>query len=255
MKGVSKKAGIFFLALTVAVTTFSVNPKPAAAFNLGDLGNILGGLLGGGGGGGRGRKGYVDRNALERNREKLINNLYYSTALLNAAYENVRIATDETILNRHAITVDVVAKSAMRTGDAGIQMRNGAEDFQRSADAKRQYLSEALASGDEEKLREIDALIEAANKQRAVSDSIGAVAGLQAVLILKDVFGGGVSLDNMNNLSTFIQTAQEAQSILKARSKLSKMIKSVTKEYRENRGQKDPDKKAIKEAQETMVME
>ena len=252
MKGVSKKIGIFFLVLTVAVTTFSVNPKPAQAFDLGDIGEIIGGLIGGGGGR-HGRRGSVDRYSLERNREKLINNLYYSTALLNAAYENVRIATDETILNRHAITVDVVAKSAVRADDAGIQMRNGADEFARSADAKRQYLSEALASGDEEKLREIDALIDAANHQRAVSDSIGVIAGLQAVMILKDVFSGG--FENMAALSTFIQTAQDAQSILKARSKLSKLIKNVTKEYRENRGQKDPDKKAIKKAQETMVME
>ena len=159
-------------AVVVGVVGGGVCSPTASALGLGQIVGGLGGLLGGGGG--------KDINSAN---DKMLQNFYYSTALLQAAYQNVKLATDDSIANKDLITQEQAAKSAVKNSDAGLNMKNGAEQNKKDAENIKKYLSDALASGDEEKLKQIDSFIKTANSQRLLSDVMAGVSYAQIGLI------------------------------------------------------------------------
>ena len=188
----------------------------------------------------------VGGNDLKKSKERMLKNFNYSTALLSAAYENVRIATDDTIANKEIITQEQATRAALKTSDGGTKMRNGAEQNRRDAERMKKYLSNALNEGDEEKLKRIDSFIKTANSQRALSDFMATVAytqiGLITVSKFTNIFSG-----NYGDLDDIISIAEETQGLLNVRNELSNLLKSVTAEYRLNRGIKEPSKEEQKE--------
>ena len=214
--------------LSVVSGNLTVNQPRVEAMNLGDWARIFG--VG---------------NDLERSKQRMLKNFNYSTALLTAAYENVRIATDDTIANKEIITQEQATRAALRTSDGGTRMRNGAEQNRRDAEHMRKYLSDALAAGDEEKLKRIDAFIETANNQRALSDFMAGIAYTQIGLITVSKVTGALS-GNGGEIEELIALTQETESLLRVRSELSHLLKSVTAEYRLNRGIKEPSKEEQK---------
>ena len=233
MKNFAKKAvtGLLLFSMT-ATAGLTADIKTAEALSLGDLGNFLG--VGG-------------KQDLETSRERMFNNFYYSTALLLAAYQNIKFATDDSLANRDLITQEQATKSAVKSFDAGLNMKNGAEQNKADAENMKQKLSEALATGDEEKLKEIDRYIKEANNQRLLSDVMAGVSSVQITIIMaakvKSVIGG-----NYGDISDIITIANDVSQMLKVRSELSKILKTSTQEYRKTRGIKDPNKKEQKAA-------
>ena len=221
-------------ALIVGIVTGGVTSSTANAFGLGDVGKAVG--LGD-------SSKALDMGGLESSQKRMLENLYYSTALIQAAYQNVKIATDDSIANKNAITAEQAAKSAVKSSDAGLQMKNGAEQSKKESEDMKKYLSNALASGDEEKLKQIDELIKVANSERLISDTMAGVASVQAAKILKSGLTKGLDPTNLANLEPLIKTAKEAQALLKVRSQLSKALSTATQEYRKARSIKDPSKK------------
>ena len=221
-------------ALIVGIVTGGVTSSTTNAFGLGDVGKAVG--LGD-------SSKALDMGGLESSQKRMLENLYYSTALIQAAYQNVKIATDDSIANKNAITAEQAAKSAVKSSDAGLQMKNGAEQSKKESEDMKKYLSNALASGDEEKLKQIDELIKVANSERLISDTMAGVAGVQAAKILKSGLTKGLDPTNLANLEPLIKTAKEAQALLKVRSQLSKALSTATQEYRKARSIKDPSKK------------
>ena len=237
MRNIFKRAAT--AALIVGLVAGGVNSPTAEAINLGGVGSAIG--LGD-------SSKVLDVEGLESSQKRMLDNLYYSTALIMAAYENVKIATDDSIANKNAITAEQVTKSAVKNSDAGLQMKNGAEQNEKDAENMKKYLSDALASGDEDKLKQIDELIKVANSERLISDSMAGVAGVQAAKIVKSGLKGGLDPTNLAKLEPLIKTAKEAQSLLKVRSQLSKALATATQEYRKARAIKDPSKKESEEA-------
>ena len=211
-----------------------VNAPTATAFNLGQL---AGGLLGVAGSG--------DINTANK---RMLENFYYSTALLAGAYQNVRMATDDSIANKNLITQEQAVKSAVKTSDAGLNMKNGAEQNKKDAENIKKYLSEALASGDEEKLRQIDSFIKTANTQRLLSDVMAGVSYTQIGFITAAQFKSIASGNVVEGISNIVSIAHETEALLKVRNDLSKSLKMATEEYRKARGIKDPSKKEQKVA-------
>lgn len=234
MKKIIKRAAMSFLALSVATASFAIVPQKAEAFSLGGL---AGGLLNAFSGG-------KDVNSAHK---KMLENFYYSTALLSAAYQNIKIATDDSIANKELITKEQAAKSAVKTSDAGLNMKNGADQNKRDAEHMKKYLAEALESGDEEKLKQIDSFVKAANDQRLLSDIMAGVSYTQIGLITASQVKGALS-GNIGNIANIIAIAQETEGLLKVRGELSNLLKSATEEYRKSRGIKDPSKKEQKAA-------
>ena len=115
----------------------------------------------------------------------------------------------------------------------------------KTAEAMKKSLADALASGDEAKLAQVDKAIKTANEQRMLSDALSAIALVQAAKIVKDTAKGGLSLSNVGNIAKFAKTAQQAQSLLKARNEFSKMMSEATADYKKARGIKDPTKAEI----------
>lgn len=105
-------------AVILGVIGGGVSASRAEAFNLGDIGAAIG--LGN-------SSQALDMEGLESDQKRMLNNLYYSTALIQAEYQNVKIATDDSIANKSAITADQAVKSAVKSSDAGLNMKNGAE--------------------------------------------------------------------------------------------------------------------------------
>ena len=222
-------------ALIVGIVGGGVNAPTASAFNLGQLASGLLGIAGSGG----------DINTAN---QKMLENFYYSTALLASAYGNVKIATDDSIANKNLITQEQAVKSAVKTSDAGLNMKNGAEQNKNDAENVKKYLSDALASGDEEKLKQIDEFIKTANEQRLLSDVMAGVSYTQIGFItaaqVKSIASGNV----IEGIGNIIAIAQETDALLKVRNELSKSLKMATEEYRKARGIKDPSKKEQKAA-------
>lgn len=231
MRKLFKKA--MATALIVGFVVGGVNIPTAHALN---LGQIAAGLLG-------------STGDINKANEKMLENFYYSMGLLSAAYQNLRIATDDSIANKQLITQEQAARSAVRSTDAGVQMRNGAEQSRNDAENIRTYLSAALASGDEERLKQIDSFVKTANNQRLLSDVMAGVSYTQAGMIIlsqaRSLAGG-----NLEGLGNIIVVAKEVEQLLKVRKELSKTLKDATEEYRKARGIKDPSKKEQKAAAE-----
>ena len=225
MKNFSKRLATWLIVICAATTSFAYNPPAAHAFNLGDLANIFG----------------VGGNDVEKSKQRMLKNFNYSTALLFAAYENVRIATDDSIAHKEIITQEQATRAAMRTSDGGLNMRNGAAQNRRDAEHIRKYLADALESGDEEKLKQIDAFIETANQQRTLSDIMASVAYTQIGLITISKVSNALS-GRYNEINDIIALANETDNLLRVRGELSAQLKMATAEYRLHRGIKDPSK-------------
>ena len=94
-------------------------------------------------------------------------------------------------------------------------------------------------------LEQLDGVIRQAKAERTVSDTLVAAAAIDAVKIIKDansvIKGGG---DVVNQAKQILDTTKAAQSLLKKRSAVSKMLKSATKEYEKTRNIGDPTKEA-----------
>lgn len=233
MKGFFKKS--VTAALAASLVFGGVSYPTAEAIGLGDLaGGLLKAVLGSA----------EDVNIAN---QRMLENFYYSVALIQAADQNVKIATDDSIANKDLITQDQAVKSAVKTNDAGINMKNGAEQNKNSAEQTKKYLSEMLASGDEEKLKQIDSFIKTANQQRTLSDFMAGVASVQAGMIVatqvKGIAGG-----NLEGIGNIIVVAKEVQEMLSVRKQYSNSLKEATAEYRKARGIKDPSKKEQKAA-------
>lgn len=238
MKKFFKRATAGLAAVTFAATTFTANIPTAQAFKLGDIAGGVGDLIGIGGKGGGDIQGAHD---------KMLENYYYSISLLEAAYKNVITATDDSIANKELIATEQVTKSTLKSNDAGTNMKNGAEqNKQKAADVKK-ALSDALASGDEEKLKKIDEFIRTANNQRLVSDTMAGVASAQAGIIIASS-AKNITTGNLGGLDDVVTVAKEVEALLKVRSDLSKVLRDATKEYRKTRSIKDPSKKEQKAA-------
>ena len=225
-------------AVVVGIVGGGVCAPTASALGLGQIVGGLGSLLGGGGGGGK------DINSAN---DKMLQNFYYSTALLQAAYQNVKLATDDSIANKDLITQEQAAKSAVKSSDAGLNMKNGAEQNKKDAENIKKYLSDALASGDEEKLKQIDSFVKTANSQRLLSDVMAGVSYAQIGLITASQVSS-IASGNLEGIGNIIAIAKETESLLKIRGDLSKSLKMATEEYRKARGIKDPSKKEQKAA-------
>ena len=236
MKKFFKRATAGIVALGVATAGFVVNPQTAHAFRLGDFVGGLSNLLGVGG-----------KTDINTANDRMLENFYYSTALLAAAYQNVKIATDDSIENKELITQQQAVQSAVKTSDAGLNMKNGAAQRKQDAEHMKKYLSDALASGDEEKLKKIDEFIKTANNQRLISDFMAGVSYTQIGLITATEVAKITSGDT-SGIGNIIAIAKETEGLLKIRGELSKAFKTATQEYRKNRGIKDPSKKEVKGA-------
>ena len=234
MKKIFKRAAATALVIGLVAGGMNYSTSTAEAISLGGVGKIIG--VGGGGG--------ADMNSAN---ERMVETFSYSTALLQAAYENVQLATNDSIANKELITQEQAAKSAVKSTDGGIKMKNGAEQNKQEADNAKKYLADALASGDEEKLKKIDAFIKTANDQRLVSDVMAHVAYTQAGLIIAQN-AKNVASGNLQGLGDMVDTAKQVQDLLKVRNELSTLLKTATEEYRKARGIKDPSKKEQKAA-------
>lgn len=236
MKNFFKRAATGLVALSFAATTFTANAPTVQAFGLGDVVGAVGGALGLGG-----------TNDPKKAHDKMLENFYYSIALLDGAYKNILTATDDSIANKDLIATEQVAKSAVKSNDAGTNMKNGASDRKQQAEAAKKYLADALASGDEEKLKKIDEFVKTANSQRVTSDFMAGVASAQAGLIVASSVKNMAS-GNLSGLGDIITVAKEVEGLLKVRGEISKSLKDATQEYRKTRGIKDPSKKEQKAA-------
>ena len=232
------RAATGLVAVTFAATTFTANVPTAQAFGLGDIVKGVGGVLGIGG-------------DPKESRDKMLENFYYSIALLDAAYQNVLTATDAGIANKSIITTEQAAMSAVKSNDAGTNMKNGAAQKKQQADEVKKALADAVASGDEEKLKQIDEFIKTANNQRLTSNVMAGVAGTQAGMIIASS-AKNIATGNLSGLGDMVTVAKEVEALLKVRSEQSKLLKDATQEYRKTRGIKDPGKKEQKAAAEAI---
>ena len=246
MKRIGKKVAAGVLAMSLAAGGMMLPTSTAHALSLGSIGSALGGVAGGG----------VDVEGLNSRQSRMLENLYYSVALLQAATENINIATNDSITNKNLITASAAAKSAQKSSDAGLNMKNGAEQTKKDMENAQSYLSTALNSGDEEKLKAIDSAVRVANTERLLSDTMGGVAAGEAIKIVASTLK---ALKNPGELAgkidQFSKTAKETQALLKVRSELSKALSMATKDYRAKRGIKDPSKAEIKQTSDEIVKE
>lgn len=239
MKKFFKRAATGLVAVSFAATTFTANVPTVQAFGLGDIVGGVGAIMGIGG------------NDPKAAHDKMLENFYYSIALLDGAYKNILTATDDSIANKDLIAMEQAAKSAVKTNDAGTNMKNGANDRKQQAETVKKYLSDALASGDEEKLKQIDQFVKTANSQRVTSDFMAGVASAQAGMIIASSVKN-IASGNMSGLGDIIQVAKEIEALLKVRGEVSKSLNEATQEYRKTRGIKDPSKKEQKAAAEAI---
>lgn len=235
-----KRASAGLLAAIFAATTFTADVPTAQAFKLGDIADGLGDIIGIGGKGGK-------SGDLTSSRDKMLENYYYSIALLDAAYQNVLTATDAGIANKNIISTEQAAKSAVKSNDAGTNMKNGADQKRQQAEAAKKALADAVASGDEEKLKQIDEFIKTANNQRLTSNVMAGVASAQAGMIIASS-AKNIATGNLDNLGDIVNVAKDVEGVLKLRNEAAKLLDTATKEYRKTRGIKDPGKKEQKAA-------
>ena len=135
-------------------------------------------------------------------------------------------------------------------------MRNDAEQTKFEMENAQNYLSTALQSGDEEKLKQIDAAVKEANAERLLSDTMASVAATEATKIVTSTLKALKNPGELaNQIDPIVKTAKEVQNLLKVHSELSKALSTATKEYRAQRGIKDPSKKELKAAQEDIIKE
>lgn len=222
-------------ALATGLVIGGVNSPKAEAFDLGGFAGALGGLLG--------------VNDIHTANKRMVENFQYSIALLAAAYQNVTIATDDSIANKELITQEQATKNALHSSDAGLNMKNGVEKNKSDAANMKKYLSDALAEGDEEKLKKIDSFMKTANNQRVLSDTMAGVAYAQVGLIVmsqvKNVISGDTN-SAVEGIGNIITVANEIKALLKIRKEMSTLLKTATQDYRKARGIKDPTKKEAK---------
>ena len=243
MKKFFKRAAAGLVAVGFATVTFTANVQTAhAGFGLGNVAGLVTGALG------------LNVNNPQQAHDKMIENFNYSISLLDTAYKNILTATDDSIANKDIIATNQVAKSALKAGDAGTNMKNGAEDDKQRAAKAKQYLADALASGDEEKLKKIDEFVKTANNQRSTSDFMAGVASTQAGIIIASS-ARNIASGNLSGLGDIITVAKEVQAALKLRSDRSKLLSEATKEYRKTRGIKDPSKKEQQAAADSITKE
>ena len=269
MNKIAKKIAAGLLAVSVATTGLTFDIQKAEAFNLGKIGKdigkslenvgkgiggavggAVGGVLGGGKNGGQ-----VDVQGLRKSETLLLANLAVSAGLMNSALEQCKMATGQSAANAHLMQTNAVVRNLNKNDmGAAVNMKNAADKAKKDKVdvAIKNNLSAAITSGDEAKLKRIDSYIKNANQQRMISDALGAIAVVQAGKIISDTIKGGLSVNNAGNIVKFAKTAKEAQSLLSARSKLSKMLSTATAEYKKTRGIKDPTKAEIDKTAKTM---
>lgn len=242
MKKFFKRAAAGLVAVGFATVTFTANIQTAQAGGFGNILGTVGDALG------------ITAKDPQKAHDKMLENFYYSIALIDAAYKNIVTATDAGIANKELITTAQVAQSAVKNNDAGINMKNGAEQKKQQADAIKKALSDAVASGDAEKLKQIDEFVKTANSQRGLSDFMAGVASAQAGMIIASS-AKSITSGNLSGLGNIIQVAKEVQGLLKVRSDLSKTLKEATQEYRKTRGIKEPSKKEQEAAAKDIAKE
>lgn len=233
-----KRAAAGIVATAFAATTFAANIPTAQAFGLGDIVKGVGEALGIGG-------------DPKESRDKMLENYYYSIALLDAAYQNVVTATDAGIANKNIITTEQAAMSAVKSNDAGTNLKNGAAQKKQQADAVKKALADAVASGDEEKLKQIDEFIKTANSQRLTSNVMAGVASAQAGMIIASS-AKNIATGNLSSLGDIVNVAKDVEAVLKVRNDTAKLLDTATKEYRKTRSIKDPSKKEQKAAADSI---
>lgn len=242
MKKFFKRAAAGLVAVGFATVTFTANIQTAQAGGFGNILGTVGDALG------------ITAKDPQKAHDKMLENFYYSIALLDGAYKNISTATNDSIANKELITTQQVAQSAVKSNDAGINMKNGAAERKQQSEAAKKYLADALASGDEEKLKKIDEFVKTANSQRGLSDFMAGVASAQAGMIIASSIKN-ITSGNLSGLGNIIQVAKEVEGLLKIRSEGSKLLKEATNEYKKTRGIKDPSKKEQKKAADEIAKE
>ena len=239
-KDVRKAALAAALAVTVGVGGLVAMPTTAEA-GFGGIGKIAGDAVGIGDSGGK-----VDIEGLTKRQNQLLTNLVYSTALLQMSAGDMDAALGLGLgLQGHTANQNAAVKSVVSGGDAGKMLKfsqdmnnsfgdkKAQEDTQQKIQSK---LKETMSSGDKAKLEQLDGVIRQAKAERTVSDTLVAAAAIDAVKIIKDansvIKGGG---DVVAQAKQILDTTKAAQTLLKQRSAVSKMLKTATKEYEKTR--------------------
>ena len=246
MKNLKKKLAAGLVAVSVATTGLTAYAPTAEAGLLGGIGDVAGAVLGGGKGG----DSAADVEGLSKSQNALLLNLAISASLMNSSYQYCAFALGVLKENPNLPATEALVKSATATEDkmaTATNLKKLSEQAKKdkTAEAMKKSLADALASDDKEKLAQIDKAIKTANEQRMLSDALSAIALVQAAKIVKDTAKGGLSLSNAGNIAKFAKTAQQAQSLLKARNEFSKMMSDATADYKKARGIKDPSKSDI----------
>ena len=231
MKKFSKIAIAGILAMSVTSTGL-IAPFTVAEAGLGSLGKVITG--------GNSSSEQVDVEGLKSSQKKMLQHLYYSVALMQIASENALNAANENSNLKDDRAAMEVAKS-FQNDPNGI---NGFKDTsdKTAADLKAADFNSILKNGTPERLEAVDKQIKTSNQQRLLSDTIAAWAGVEAGKIIKSVKN---PLKVSDDLQKLIKTAQNAQSLLKIRSKLSKQLSASTKSYKSARGISDPPKSDV----------
>ena len=241
MKNLKKKLAAGLVAVSVATTGLTAYAPTAETGLLGGIGDVAGAVLGGGKGG----DSAADVEGLTKSQNALLLNLAVSASLMDSARQYCEFAAGVSKDNPNLQATKTVVEQATSTEDKmglGIKFQNLSKQAKKdkTAETVKKSLADVLESGDEEKLAQIDKAIKTANEQRMLSDALSAIALVQAAKIVKDTAKGGLSLSNAGNIAKFAKTAQQAQSLLKARNEFSKMMSEATADYKKARGIKDP---------------
>lgn len=251
-KNFRKSALAAMVAAAVAVGSYTAIPAtPAeAGFGLGDIGKIAG--IGGGG--------QVDIEGLTGRQNDLLTKLGYSTLALSMARDDIQEA-----VGLGEATEDLEAGQAILSnaqGDAGeltsfskerLDSFGSKEDRKAKSAEIQGALQEVIDSGDEERLRNLDAVVKRAKTERLVSDGIVAAAAVDVVKIIKDA-GSGIKSggDLADQFQQIMDTAKAAQQLLKVRSDVSSMLKTATKNYEKTRKIGEPSKEEKKAAEQSI---
>ena len=243
MKNLKKKLAAGLVAVSVATTGLTAYAPTAEAGLLDSVGSAV---LGGGKGG----DSAADTESLTKSQNALLLNLAVSASLMNSAWQYCEFASGAAKDNKELYATEAVVKAATSAEDktataTNLKKLGEKAKKDKAAESMKKSLADVLESGDPAKMEQVDKAIKTANEQRMLSDALSAIALVQAAKIVKDTAKGGLSLSNVGNIAKFAKTAQQAQSLLKARNEFSKMMSEATADYKKARGIKDPSKSDI----------
>lgn len=207
--------------LAVIVSLLACSPAKAEASIVGDvIGNIiLGSVL-------------HDGHSLKERQDDMLRQLNKSAMLLNSSMIDVMqvldmdpdmIASRKLVyenLKKDSLNIDFIVQS--------VAMPVPASDISKAADA-------IIASGNQVRIRDVDAAMKEAKKKREMSDKARLLADKDAVFILKHVFDGSLSHDGgkdaASDVISIIQTAEKANKLIKQQDAQRKALDAALEKY------------------------